>query len=180
GFPASDFPVPPVKAREMVLSFDPGFRLRDLDGDGSCEFIVSYPEHQGLAGWSRKNKAWSKLPFRLPAGAALVDENGRDNGLRFLDLDSDGKLDIIFSNERDYGIYLFNDMKEGWSRKVMAGKAGDKDALPMISRNGTNNGFWVHSGSLWWSNEDTVLLKDHVDRRSIKELLKANAGSQPR
>ena len=48
---------------------------------------------------------------------------------------------------------------------------GDKNALPMISKSGTNNGFWVHSGHLWWSNEDTVLLKDHVERRSIKELL---------
>jgi len=79
---------------------------------------------------------------------------------------------LIFSNEKEYGIYLFNDMKTGWSRKVMAGKRSDANALPMISRNGTNNGFRVHSGSLWWANEDTVLLKDHVDRRSIKELLK--------
>ena len=71
-----------------------------------------------------------------------------------------------------YGIYFFKDMKTGWSRKVVAGKRGDKDALPMISRNGTNNGFWVHSGYLWWSNEDTPLLKDHVDRRNIKQLLR--------
>ena len=81
--------------------------------------------------------------------------------------------------EKEYGIYRFKDMKEGWSRKVLAGKRGAKSEpealateLPMISRHGTNNGFWVHSGHLWWSNEDTVLLKDHVDRRSIKELLK--------
>ncbi len=112
----------------------------------------------------------SKLPFTVPDGARLT-QLGKDSGLRFVDLDGDGKLDVIFSNEKEYGIYLFKDMKEGWSRKVIAGKAGDKDALPMISRRGTNNGFWVHSGSLWWSNEDTVVLKDHVDRRSIKELL---------
>jgi hypothetical protein len=112
-----------------------------------------------------------RLPFRLPKGAVLADRNGDDAGLRFVDLDGDGKLDVIFSNETEYGIYLFKDLKEGWSRKVIAGKAGDADALPMISRNGTNNGFWLHSGHLWWSNEDTVLLKDHVDRRSIKELL---------
>jgi len=58
---------------------------------------------------------------------------------------------------------------------VLAGKRGEgdgKDALPMISRHGTNNGFWVHSGYLWWSNEDTVLLKDHVDRRKIADLLR--------
>ena len=41
----------------------------------------------------------------------------------------------------------------------------------MIARNGTNNGCFVHSGHLWWANEDTVLLKNHVDRRSFKELL---------
>jgi hypothetical protein len=111
----------------------------------------------------------------------------QDEGLRFLDLDGDGKLDIIFSNEKEYGIYLFTDLEKGWSKKVLAGKRGDKrdgepgasatggtpaDELPMISRHGTNNGFWVHSGYLWWSNEDTVLLKDHVDRRKISDLLR--------
>lgn len=118
-----------------------------------------------------RNKV-TELPFTMPAGATLADRKGNDAGLRFIDLDGDGKLDVIYSNEKEYGIYLFKDLKEGWSRKVIAGKAGEPDALPMISRNGTNNGFWVHSGSLWWSNEDTVLLKDHVDRRSIKELLR--------
>jgi hypothetical protein len=113
-----------------------------------------------------------KLPkLSLPKGIP-VRKDGKDPGFRFVDLDGDGNDDIIFSNEKEYGIYLFKDMKTGWSRKIMAGKREDKDALPMISRNGTNNGFWVHSGSLWWSNEDTVLMKDHVDRRSIKELLK--------
>src|SRR5262249_27995866 len=83
-----------------------------------------------------------------------------------------GKLDIVFSNEKEYGIYLFTDMKKGWSRKVIAGKRSDKNALPMISRKGQSNGFWVHSRHFWWSNENTSLLKDHVDRRSYSDLLK--------
>jgi hypothetical protein len=112
-----------------------------------------------------------KLPFGLPPGARLYMDDWKNAGLRFRDLDGDGKLDVIFSNDKEYGIYLFTDMEKGWSKKILAGKRGDEDALPMISRNGTNNGFWVHSGHLWWSNEDTVLLKDHVDRRSIKQLL---------
>ena len=156
----------------ILVKGDNGVRLRDLNGDGSCELIVRNSTQNAVFTWSKKTKTWSQLPFALPHGAALVDAKSTDNGLRFLDLDGDGKLDIIFSNEKEYGIYLFKDMKTGWSRKVMAGKRADKDALPMISRNGQSKGFWVHSGSLWWSNEDTVLLKDHVDRRSIKELLK--------
>jgi hypothetical protein len=156
----------------ILIKGDNGVRLRDLNGDGSCELIVRNSTQNAVFTWSKEKKTWSQLPFCLPHGAVLVDAKSMDSGFRFLDLDGDGKLDIIFSNEKEYGIYLFKDMTTGWSRKVMAGKRADKDALPMISRNGSNNGFWVHSGSLWWSNEDTVLLKDHVDRRSIKELLK--------
>jgi hypothetical protein len=140
----------------------PGFGELFLLSKGTSTKIVGFKGGEGKP---------IHLDFTLPQGACLRDENSKDAGLRFVDLDGDGNPDIIFSNEKEYGIYLFKDMKEGWSRKVIAGTAGDKDALPMISRNGTNNGFWVHSGHLWWSNEDTVLLKDHVDRRSIKELL---------
>lgn len=150
----------------------PVVRFVDIDGDGICEIvaddrILTPYRHRGSDGLGNR-------PFKLPTESSAVSLEE----VRFLDLDGDGKLDIIFSNEKEYGIYLFKDMKSGWSRKVMAGKRGEPGAsatgvgLPMISRNGTNNGFWVHSGHLWWSNEDTVQLKDHVDRRSIKELLK--------
>src|SRR5262249_23075379 len=37
---------------------------------------------------------------------------------------------------------------------------------------GTNNGFFVHSRSLWWQNEDTAKLPNLVDRRSFNDLLK--------
>jgi len=147
-------------------------RFLDLDGDGKCEALWQIGDSVAVFGWSERERIWFKFPFSLPSGATITDGFDHERGLRLIDLDGDGKLDIVFSNEKEYGIYLFQDLTTGWSRKVMAGKRADKDALPMISRNGTNNGFWVHSGSLWWSNEDTVLLKDHVDRRSIKELLK--------
>jgi putative membrane-bound dehydrogenase-like protein len=148
-----------------------GTRLLDLVGDGSCELIYGLPEVQAVLAWSPEKKTWKKLPFTLPSGVILFDAKGRDNGVRFIDLDGDGKLDIIFSNEKEYGIYLFTDMQKGWSRKVIAGKRSDANALPMISRKGQNNGFWVHSSHLWWSNEHTPFLKDHVDRRSFNELL---------
>jgi hypothetical protein len=160
-----------TKRFEKALAGIDSLSLRDLDGDGICELITSKGE-QRISSWSPAKGEWIALPFGPPPGAQIEDANGKDHGLRFIDLDGDGKLDIIFSNEKEYGIYLFKDMKTGWSRKVMAGKRSDPDALPMISRNGTNNGFWVHSGSLWWASEDTMLLKDHVDRRSIKKLLK--------
>src|SRR5205823_10577191 len=102
---------------------------------------------------------------------ARVSTRDQDSGLRFVDIDEDGNDDVVFSNEKEYGIYLFTDMERGWSKKVMAGKASDEAALPPIAVNGKNNGFFVHSRSLWWQNETTNLLKDHVDRRSFNELL---------
>jgi putative membrane-bound dehydrogenase-like protein len=149
----------------------PSSRVAWLDNKEGPSLIVIGSEDQDKLVVLREDKKFDKdVPFSLPPGARLGPQ-GQDFGLRFIDLDGDGNEDIIFSNEKEYGIYLFKDMKTGWSRKVMAGKRGDPGALPMISRNGTNNGFWVHSGHLWWSNEDTPLLKDHVDRRNIKELL---------
>jgi hypothetical protein len=132
-------------------------RLLDLDGDGICEKIDS----AGAVFRHEPGKAWQRLPFTLPAKDA-----------RFLDLRGAGKLDLIFANEKEFGVYRFGDMKTGYT-KVRAGKASDANPLPMITRRGMNNGCWAHSGQLWWANEDTVLLKNHVDRRSFKELLEA-------
>jgi hypothetical protein len=165
--------------------------LVDIERNGNALMIFEAEQGSEIYRSLRERNVLQRLPFGLPPGARVYqtpfDSDWKRAGLRFLDLNADGKLDIIFSNEKEYGIYLFTDMEKGWSKKVLAGKRGENKSeprasasgapsaageLPMISRHGTNNGFWVHSGHLWWSNEDTALLKDHVDRRNIKELLK--------
>jgi putative membrane-bound dehydrogenase-like protein len=147
-----------------------GVRLRDLDRDGRCELIAPH----AILGWSPVGRRWLKLPFTLPPGATLVDKDGRDQGLRFVDVNEDGYDDVVFSNQKEYGLYLFTSMTEGWSRKVLSGKRGDQGELPPIaSTSGGNAGCFVHSGQLWWCNENTDILKDHVDRRSFNELLAA-------
>ena len=197
GLPLVDHPFASAPYLEIPVltgwkNFDPAFRLLDLDADGNCEAILGYLNQRAVFMWSKKG-LWARAPFDLPQSACFVDARGNSTGVRFVDLNGDGKLDIIFSNEKEYGIYLFTDMEKGWSKKILHGKRGEsepralasgsgaaaaaalaaRDELPMISRQGQNNGFWVHSGYLWWSNEDTVLLKDHVDRRKIAELLRA-------
>jgi hypothetical protein len=108
-------------------------------------------------------KAWQPLPFAMPI-------TPKQAGIRFVELTGKGKLDLVYSNEKIFGVYRFVDKKTGWE-KVRSGKAGDPNAIPMISRNGMNNGCFAHSGKLWWANEDTHLMKNHVDRRGYKELL---------
>ncbi|HEY8506062.1 MAG TPA: PVC-type heme-binding CxxCH protein, partial [Gemmataceae bacterium] len=162
-----------VETPEQVngLKLDGDFLLRDLDGDGVCEAITG-GEHGSAVFRLGTGRAWRKLAFALPEGARVAGAESRDAGLRFVDLDEDGHDDVIFSDEKRYGVYLFESMEKGWSRKVLSGKRGDKGELPAIARNGADNGFFVHSRALWWQNEDTGgLLKDHVDRRPFDEML---------
>ena len=109
---------------------------------------------------------------QLPPGARLRDDKDRDAGVRFVDLDEDGHEDVVFSNDELYGVYLYDPASKGWTRKVMAGKAGDAGALPKIVRNGKNNGFFVHSRGLWWQNEETARLPNLVEHRSFDNLMK--------
>ncbi len=150
---------------------DQGVRLRDLDGDGNCELVIGNARQNAVFGWSEKEKSWQRLPFKLPEGTRIVDEQGRDAGLRFVDVDEDGQLDVLFSNDERYSLHLFADMKSGWSREAMYGKRGEGKGIPPIVTAGRNAGAWFHSRHVWWQNESTDRLQDLVDRRSFNDLL---------
>ncbi len=169
---------------------DRGLRLRDLDLDGICELLIANGERHEAYRWAEQESRWSPLPFALPEGARFVDladpdkaefeilQTGGDAGLRLIDLDEDRHLDVVFSDDRGSGIYLFDSMEKGWSRKVsVESRAGGKALPPIRALHrdlgvASNAGFWVHSRSLWWQNEDTASLPDLVDRRSFNDLLK--------
>ena len=153
---------------------DQGVRLRDLDRDGRCELIVSNDRQEAIFSRDAENTRWTKLPFTLPVGTAIVDADGRDAGLRFVDINEDAYDDVIFSNDHHYSLHLFSSMKEGWSHPLLTGVHGEQpiaDEIPKIVRNGTNNGAWIHSRHIWWRNESTAALPDLVDRRSFAALL---------
>jgi putative membrane-bound dehydrogenase-like protein len=163
--------------------FDSGLRLRDLDRDGRCELLANNGRDSAVLSWSVEKKSWIELPFHVPTAApAMPGAFGlqHDGGVRFFDIDEDGYADVIFSNEEGYGVYLFKNMKEGWARKVLAGKRGTPGELPMLFRGGAmrahegeDKGAWFHSRSLWVQNENTSHLKDLVDRRSFNEMLES-------
>ncbi len=148
---------------------DRGVRLVDIDGDGVCEVVVGNAEQKAVFAWT--GKGWKRLPFALPEHTAIVDEAGRDAGLRFVDIDEDGTLDVVFADIQRYGLHLFASPGKGWTRRVLAGKQGERGALPPISRRGADNGFFVHSRQLIWQNEQTARLPGLGERRSFNELL---------
>jgi len=164
------------------------YRFRDLDSDGICESLMEVfgksakyvEEIKGSRSATivilDKKKSWKESDFHLPANTSLVTLKGNDAGLRFVDINEDGFDDIVFSNHERYGIWLFKDMQTGWSIEVLAGLRGKQKAAeelpPIVRKDGSNNGFFVHSRHLFWQNEDTAHLTDLVDRRSFDDLLK--------
>jgi len=114
---------------------------------------------------------------RLPQGVRYLDDQGRDAGLRFVDINEDGFGDVIFSNGERYSLHLWSNEKDDWSIKVIEGERGKRGGIgpviPMIVRpDGTNNGAWFHTRHMWVQNEDTNRLPDLVDRLSFDDMLK--------
>ncbi|MBN2475095.1 MAG: polysaccharide deacetylase family protein [Pirellulales bacterium] len=151
-------------------------RLVDLDGDGVREWIVAETGEVRQRLPDGSPEAFIRLPFHLPPGTSLVDQQGRDAGLRFVDVDEDGRLDVVFSNARGYCVHLLTSMEAGWSRGVLSGKRGqqhaDAELPPIVRADGTNNGAWFQNRQMWLQNEDTGRkLPDHVFHRRFSEML---------
>ena len=107
---------------------DLGVRFRDVDRDGRCELIVANQRQNALFAWAQAEKTWKQLPFALPPGLSMVDDQGRDNGLRFVDINDDGYDDVILSNAKEFALYLFIatpkswlGWERGWTFKVTGG-----------------------------------------------------------
>ncbi|MEY2410254.1 MAG: hypothetical protein QOF48_2924 [Verrucomicrobiota bacterium] len=172
------------KSLLMSEGRDRGARLRDLDHDGRCELILGNAAQNVIFTWSETEKSWKKLPYALPRDTTIVDADGHDAGLRFVDVNGDGYDDVLFSNEKQFSLHLFVPKANprlmwevGWNDQVWAGKRGESDlGIPPIVRGGAhnNNGVWFKNGTMWIQNEDTAHLPDKVDRRTFQQLLTAD------
>ena len=147
-----------------------GLRLIDLDGDGSCECILANPRQHGMWRWDDATERWQATNAQLPAGIMNVDETGGDAGLRFVDLDEDGLLDLLFSNGERSAIHLFLSLEKGWTA-ALTDAQGEAIRLPPIAVAGSNYGVWFSRRHLWAQNEATDRLPDLIDRRSFNDLL---------
>jgi hypothetical protein len=153
-------------------SLDQGVRLRDLDSDGCCEVVVGNPDCRKVFRWTA-NDGFAVLPFSLPDHVMIVDDQGRDAGLRFVDLDNDRHDDLVFSNAERYSVHRFQSLQQGWGQSGIAGTRDDDDRIPpIIAADGTNNGVWFKFGHMWVQNEQTgVQLPQHCARFQYAQLL---------
>ncbi|MEX0820211.1 MAG: polysaccharide deacetylase family protein, partial [Pirellulaceae bacterium] len=152
---------------EITHSFRGGL-LHDVHGDGKLDAIQQSRNADGTPVVVVRSLDGSTI-WSCPDTVVLWDSQRRDAGLRFIDVNEDGFDDIIFSNGERYSLHLWNDKEKAWSLKVIEGVRGQDGGLgpviPMSVRaDGTNNGAWFHSRSMWVQNEDTNRLPDLVDR----------------
>jgi putative membrane-bound dehydrogenase-like protein len=126
-----------------------------------------------------------QTPFALPRKTSIVDDAGRDTGLRFVDVNGDGRVDVLFSNDKTASLHLFVPSANprlmwevGWNDEVFAFDRVNPLAtnLPPMVRAGSNpnNGVWFARDTMWVQNEDTAHLPDKVDRRTFRQLLDAD------
>ncbi|MEZ5432056.1 MAG: hypothetical protein R3F31_12965 [Verrucomicrobiales bacterium] len=137
-----------------------------------------------LPGQESASRPHPEVP--LPPGVVLKDAQGRDAGVRFVDLNGDGFEDLIFSNEQAYGVYLYNDVERknlgwtlGWPHVIRSGKAGDAEALPLTTRPDVE----FKEGALWVGGQRTLtyaeLCRPPLRRRAPRKIRGVLCGSAP-
>ncbi|MEE2642752.1 MAG: PVC-type heme-binding CxxCH protein [Planctomycetota bacterium] len=165
-FPPGEFqPVSVTRLRLPASASAENIRLRDLNNDGKTEILVAGPEHQAIYPLvSRANGQKQVQPTgRFPH--PLVDARGRDNGLRFVDINEDQLQDIVISNDDVSQVLLASEKEPGFQPIEPATE------IPRIVNGGKNGGVWFANGHLWVQNEHTNRLPDGVDRRSFHQIL---------
>ena len=149
--------------------------LHDFDGDGVKEKLISSPGTNEIQRWNPTSKTWSNANFTLPDGVRLADDNGKDAGLRFVDLNGDGFDDILFSNPQRHAIHLWSKnvrldlgWTRGWSQFVRAGeRAGAAKEPPSV----VGAEVRIEDGQLIITRPAVEGKPAMVERRSLKELI---------
>lgn len=161
---------------------DAGWRLVDLNRDGLMD--VTLARSPGIRRtWDPVSLRWTEAAVTAPVASEQLPGNlplpanttNLKAGLRFVDLNDDEKLDVVFSNHEQYGAWLANSDGTGWTIELVnarrAEPPSDDEFPPIVRRDGSDNGFFVNQRELCWINEDTANLPDFLIRISFDKLL---------
>jgi len=105
-----------------------GERLVDLQGDGYPDVFSSYDSNGTITTRVIQNQlgnGWAEsIHVRPPAAVGTIDSSGQDIGVRFADVDGDGKADIV----QDYLVYGSDPCQPvTHSRRVLRNQGNGRD-----------------------------------------------------
>ncbi|WP_075087148.1 hypothetical protein [Verrucomicrobium spinosum] len=103
---------------------------------------------------------------------APLPESAKQGGLLFADLNDDGHEDLIVSNPRRYGVYLYNPVEKknvqwsrGWTEVLREGAAGDPLSLPLlVDGEGKATGVVLDTGGLKNAQGKVLLTRQELLR----------------
>lgn len=115
-----------LNSRPSHAQLGAGGRLMDLDGDGRQEVVSLRP---GSAGFFGRDPDGTWQPFRPFRQLPNVDWD--DPNLRLVDLDGDGRPDVLLT-EDDCFTWYPSEGREGWSESARVHKPQDEDLGPRV------------------------------------------------
>jgi RHS repeat-associated protein len=106
--PTGDSLTPPVAISSVNNNLSNAVQFVDVDGDGYIDFVYGFSSggtldakagvyfNKPVTGQPGR-RMWTPTPSPLPADALFGDKTAGDMGARLIDLDGDGRIDIIYS-----------------------------------------------------------------------------------
>jgi hypothetical protein len=146
---------------------DRGLRCVDVNRDGYTDLVVNNESRNVTYLWSPEARTWQKASPRLPRPGMITDETGTDRGHRFVDVNSDGYLDSVHSNEAGYAVALYDQKRQGWATSALSGVRPAQNAMPPITVDGRLNGAWFRNGIMYVVNEHTSERQCHTIQYAV-------------
>ena len=104
----------------------------DFNRDGVPETLINQAGKTVL-----QKPEGQPVDFQFPEGVSVLDAQGKDSGLRWVDLNGDGFADLIQSHPEGYAIHLWNrnvraelGWTKGWSQFVRSARRTGADDEP--------------------------------------------------
>ncbi|MCX8107997.1 MAG: VCBS repeat-containing protein, partial [Verrucomicrobiae bacterium] len=154
--------------REAQLATALGACVADFDGDGAEDVFLSqnfFPTHPKVPRCDAGRGLWLKGDGRgnlkpVPGQTSGVKVYGEQRGCAVSDFDSDGRVDIVVTQNGNATKLFRNVRAKPGLRIRLAGPPGNPTAIGAVLRLGSGNRFWpareIHAGSGYWSQDSAV------------------------
>lgn len=156
-----EFPLPIVSTAADGRCRQTGVRFGVLQDSGRASILVRNEQLAGL--WHFDGRDWTALKNGLAGleldGPLFTTHAGRDQGVRFRDLDLDGRCELIVGNPQQNAVFRWSNESRGWAKlpfglppaTAFVDEAGRDAGLRLVDVNQDGHGDVVFSDAQRYS-----------------------------